>query len=139
MKKRVFALLLAVLMVAGTLPVLAIGSFAAPAAEATGMTFDNNTIWKSAQNLTAMPNTFEVWLNVPTDIGSGRLGGIYSNYNGGSDDFAFDVRNDGHPYLWYYNTDGKNVKINFTDVDVRQGKFIHLVIVTDIANGAMHC
>ena len=133
-------MLLALLMLVGMVPIAAISSLAAAPADDKGLSFTAADQWTITNKLTAVPQTFAAWINVPKSLANNARGGeIFTNYDGGAEDFAFDLRSGGHPYIWYYNTEGKNVKVTFDEVNVRQDEWLHLVVVNDTENGVMKC
>lgn len=80
--KRIASLLLALLMVAGVMPIMAISVGAASAMPGEGMAFDNGDRYEMSKDLTISGDITiesEVWIDPTTSDGS-RPGVIVGNY-----------------------------------------------------------
>ena len=149
-KKRLFALFLAVFMILSALPAFTVSVDA----EDVGMTFDTAKtadVWRMRKRFgdDQLPYTISTWIKVPTDIGDDRVGGIISNYDGGytpdtyyknetygNRAILFEIHKNGYPRFYYgtdkdgYGTLGKDALI-FDQVDVRTGEWMHLTVVKE--------
>ena len=120
-----------------------------PSFQNEGMTFKTGDteelMWRMPENLTAAPLTFETWIKVPTDVGNGRVGNIFSNYIGsGNSGIVFDIHVNGMPRIYFRNSDKATVNTAtapgmFDQIDVRTGEFLHLVLVNDPTKNTLSC
>ena len=129
---------------------LAFKTSANESTEAEGLSFSKEgdaDKWHLRKPLADAPYSFETWLKVPVDATSGRLGIIFSNYDGGSGTntyygnstysnrtISLEIHQNGVPRLYYgYDKNGvataKDIK--FTNVDVRTGEWMNLAIVKE--------
>ena len=127
--KRILILLLGLLLLAT--PALA-------TAEGEGMTFSASTVCTMVSALDRLPNTYEAWLKLGTDV-TGRGGVIVGNYGGDKQCVSFDVVEDGHPRLYCVQANGMLRSYVFDEVDVRTGEYLHLAIVRDAVGKTVTC
>jgi hypothetical protein len=134
MKKffRFSALLLALVMLLGTLTVLP------AAAEDAGLKFTEYDLYKPVKTYDAAPNTFEAWIKLPKSA-AGRSGVILGNYGIGNSVINFEVHDAGRPRLYWTESNGKNSDWIFTNVNVRTGDWVHVAVVRDVEAGKVHC
>ena len=144
MKRRAFSILISTVLVILALSLTAICVFAAN----EGLTFSQNDEkkWRMENELDAMPYTFSFKMKVAANATSGRLGIIFSNYDGGSTNswhggtsygaktIDLEVHNNGNPRFYYggnNNGAAKAVDLKFTSLDVRTGDWIYLTFVKE--------
>lgn len=144
MKRRAFSILISTVLVILALSLTAICVFAAN----EGLTFSKTDTqkWRMEDKLDSMPYTFSFKMQVATDATSGRLGIIFSNYDGGSTNnwhggstygartISFEIHNNGNPRFYYggdNNGSAKAVDLKFTSLDVRTGDWVYLTFVKE--------
>lgn len=128
MKKKLTVFLALLIAVLAILPT---GILPASAEETrTGRTFTAADLYRTTEKIEAWPHTWEAWIRVEKDAGSGRLGVIVGNYqSSGSPSANMEIRTNGNPSLWWSDSSGKqNRTITFTQVDVRTGEWIFLAL-----------
>jgi len=113
-----------------------------------GMRMDLYALYSIDQQLQGMPETVEAWLWIPDyfpenkgDWNYDRVGTFLGN-NGASKanpDIAFEIEYAGHPRFFYTTESGGTAIHEFGKVDVRTGKWEHVVIVHDVENGEARC
>ena len=111
-----------------------------------GIAFGKNDYYQSTDYLTSFPYTFETWLNVDADAPDTLEGAIAGNYDAGSgDSVVFAIGKLGVPrvYLKPYDesagTYGSAVDVYFPEVDLRQGRPVHLAITFDPSANRAYC
>ncbi|MBQ6893520.1 MAG: LamG domain-containing protein, partial [Clostridia bacterium] len=126
--KKLVSLLLVVSMLL-TLVILP----ASAAAPESGITFTADDKYETSAALSAAPRTIEAWVKVDADASSERLGIIIGNYVSGSYDntmIDLEIRKNGNPYFYWRAGTSSSVTANFTDVDLRTGKWTHVAVVS---------
>lgn len=121
--KKVFSVLLGVML-------LSLALLSVSAAPSGGMTFTADDHYETDVVFTEMVRTFETWVKVDKDAADTRLGIFTSNCSKADypAQVGIEVRTDGNPYLYWDHPDYTAVRKQFTDVDVRTGEWMHLVI-----------
>ena len=143
--KRILSVILAVMMLVSVVSVTSVSSFAA---EETGMKFsktDTNK-WRMGDTLDTLPYTFSMWVKADTNATSGRLGILFSNYDGGSSTnwhggatygnktIDLEIHNNGNPRFYFggdSNGTAKTQDLKFTTLDIRQGTWLYLTFVKE--------
>lgn len=121
MKRKLLLLLLLVL--------LSLSAFAAEAPE-SGITLTANDRYETMGALPAVPRTVEVWLKADADAPDARMGVLCGTFDStvAKGNFMYDIRTGGNPYIWWKPSGVAEVRTQFTNVDIRTGEWIHLVI-----------
>ncbi|MBQ3927412.1 MAG: metallophosphoesterase [Clostridia bacterium] len=131
MRKRIAILFVMILMVA------LIGSRAAAGAESEGAVFTAADCYRTSDALPAFPHTWEVWVKVDTNASSSRLGVLIGNYGASTAAVNLEIREKGNPYIYWCNEKGKTTIANFSNVDLRTGRWLHLAVTAD--SGTARC
>ena len=132
--KKWVALLSATLVLVSA---LATFSFATVAADTEFMVTDNGVY--VMESINARPVTMEAVIKFPKQDKSGRLGILFGNWvypQGGHLDYK--IESDGNLRI-EWGTASTTEKLEFTKVNVFTGEWLHLAVVTDIANQQVHC
>lgn len=109
--------------------------------EGDGVTFDVHTLYKSQTKVTLLPQTYEAWVKIPEGH-TGDVGAILGDYSGAeSVHFLWQIKANGVPSIYYQvgASTSQSMEIDFKNVSVPTGKWVHLAIVDDVANGAFYC
>lgn len=123
--KKIVSLFLACAML---LSMAMLPAFAA--SPTSGITFTADDGYETSSALTAAPRTIETWIKVDTDASSDRLGIIVGNYGTDGSQLDLEIRKNGNPYLFWKPYGESSVTVNFSDVDLRTGEWIHLAVVS---------
>jgi len=123
MKKYVSLLLTAVMLLS-----MAVVPFAA--APTSGVTFTAEDSYATATTPSAVPRTMEAWVKVDKDASDDRKGVIFGNYGSDGTQIGFEIRKKGNPYLFWKPEGESSVTVNFGDVDLRTGEWLHLAVVS---------
>ena len=95
-----------------------------------GRAFTKGSALKVPKVLSAVPQTYEAQIKLEPDF-EGRGGVIIGTYkNDSSEAYNFEIGEGGAPRLYY--TDGSSyIDIQFKEIDVRSGEWLHLAITVD--------
>lgn len=128
--KRVLCAILALIMMAG------ICIFPIGAADEAGVRFEVDELYRSNNNLSKHPHTFEAWVQVDKNAPASELGVIAGNYkNSTTHSYGMEVRANGNPFLWLgYGGEGTNQRVSFDKVDLRTSELTHVAITFDAKN-----
>ena len=103
-----------------------------------GMSFSASATYKASSAPSALPLTFEAWLQLDTSV-SGRGGAIVGNYVGsGSNAVNLEIHENGVPRL-YFQTGTTSAEVKFTGVDVRGNDWTHLAVTFDRNASTVKC
>ena len=141
MKRKISAILIAVLII------IAIPScdkkVPSPKSEGVNFTTDSvyenfgNDIYTASDPLTAIPNTLEAWIRVPSEeTANGVIFGNFDNHTNYSLNFAI---NNGSPRVYWADLLETTYDITFESVDVRGDTPVHVAFVNDTEKSLMHC
>jgi hypothetical protein len=96
--------------------------------------------YKADEALTSSPMTIEAWIKVDETASDERLYAIYSNYSDAyNDSVALEIAAGGVPRFYWQQSWDKCNEVIFTEVDVRTGEWIHLVVTRDFATRTGSC
>ena len=96
-----------------------------------GIRFDTFGSYLIDEPLTGTPDTLEVWLWLPACYNT-RAGTFIGNYGSGkSENFAYEIQNNGTPRFWVSNGNGTSFTYHFTNIDVRRSEWVHVAFVHD--------
>ncbi len=121
---------------------LATPVLAAPAADTEGMTFTAADQMLIGKAFAQSPNTFEAWVKFPTNFQTvkDRGGVILGNYNDGPNPCVnFEIFSNGYPRIYYIDKNGTVHQQVFDNATVYTGKWTHVAIVNDAAQGKLKC
>ncbi|MBQ8254520.1 MAG: metallophosphoesterase [Clostridia bacterium] len=105
----------------------------------TGISFEKNNLLHTDAPLTAVPQTIEAYVYVPSSVGSNRIGVIYGNYKtSGVDCVSMEVLAGGKP-RFYWQIGSKAYDYQFSNVNIINNCWTHVTLVRDIANSKAHC
>ncbi len=91
------------------------------------------------ESINARPVTMEAVIKFPQQTSSGRLGILLGNWvypQGGHVDYK--IESDGNLRV-EWGTASTSEKLEFTNVNVFTGEWLHIAVVADVANSKMHC
>lgn len=131
--KKLTAVLCIVALLAGTMIV-----FPFTASASGDFTVSDNGVYVM-ESINARPATMEAVIKFPEQTSSGRLGILLGNWvypQGGHLDYK--IESDGNLRI-EWGTASTSEKLEFTKVNVFTGEWLHLAVVTDIANQQVHC
>lgn len=98
-----------------------------PATERFGVDFGGTGNVALKTTLAGVPNTFEAWVRVPADFGTGRVGILMGNYGQGPS-LNWELHHHGRARVWWNGT-----SIVWSDSDLRTGRWEHVAFVRDSA------
>lgn len=107
-----------------------------------GLSFTREELYRTETRYTAVPHSFETWLNLPVSHPSGTRGGvIFGNYisSSGSDGLSVEITTNGNPRIFFNKTATTTSSQIFDQVDIRSGSWVHLAIVHDAGAGKAYC
>lgn len=109
-----------------------------------GLTFTQDTLYRTEAKYSAVPYSFETWLYLPKSLTEGRGGVIFGNCTYGGDTkeintINVEIHGNGNPRFYFNKGDNSFASYIFTKVDVRSDSWVHLAIVYDKANKLVHC
>ncbi|MBQ7779167.1 MAG: metallophosphoesterase, partial [Clostridia bacterium] len=112
--------------------------------EKTGLGFYMTRRYKAEKALAAAPMTIEAWIKLPTDAPDDAYAGtykaVYSDYQDNSHPYvSLLIVEDGAPRLQWQQAYSNRDSITFTDVDVRTGEWVHLVVTRDFEANTGSC
>ncbi len=112
-----------------------------PSVTPEGMSFVQNTLYTSKAPLSAVPLTVEAYVNVPASVASKRIGVIYGNYQAsGVACVSFEVLQNGVPRFYWQNGNGTSSgNCSFSGINIADGKWKHVAVVRDPAEGKAYC
>ncbi|MBQ7661575.1 MAG: metallophosphoesterase [Clostridia bacterium] len=139
MKKRLFCILLCLVMSFSLICIVSAGS----ADDSDFMTFKAYGVYKTAAPLDAVPATYEAWVRIPesrTGPSHIILGNDLSNcYNS----FQFHITENGAPMIKFVNKVPNGVlstrSYTFSNSAANTGKWVHVAITADTANQTISC
>lgn len=137
-KSRIVSLLiLGVLLFSLFAPIFSFSSFAE---ESVNGFHPNETSKKytTEKVVQTIPKSIEITLKVAPEYDTSYY--IMSSYAAKTQrSFGVGIGATGNPYFYVYDDENKSIGASFTDLDIRTGEWIHLAIVFDDENSAVHC
>ena len=121
-----------------------INTYARPITDSEGMVFTSNDHHTIDNAFTETANTFEAWVKFPKDYPQNVRGGIMlGNSGNASDSVTYQVLENGNPSVTsttYYKGQSKETKtITFDDVNLYNGEWTHIAIVSERDYGWTTC
>lgn len=104
-------------------------------AEDDGLSFSADTLYKTAEPLSALPMTYEATVMLPTDISptNDRWGAILSNYQDGTTKcISIEIYNDRKPRIYWIGDNGAvSLVFGYDAATVPKGEWVHIAITFD--------
>lgn len=121
-----------------------INTFGRPITDSDGMVFTSNDHHTIDSAFTETANTFETWVKFPKEYPQNIRGGIMlGNSGNASDSVTYEVLENGNPSVTstlYAKGQSKGSKtITFNEVNLYNGEWTHVAIVSDRSNSSTTC
>ncbi|MFW6052753.1 MAG: tetratricopeptide repeat protein, partial [Desulfosalsimonas sp.] len=98
----------------------------------TGLEFDGKKSYvELSAPYTAVPNTFEAWINVPESVPDDQRVGVITGSYPETNNINFEVHQTGNPRIWW--NDGE-IDVQINEEDVRTGEWLHFAVVRNPAD-----
>ncbi|MBQ8254522.1 MAG: metallophosphoesterase, partial [Clostridia bacterium] len=107
---------------------------------ANGIAFGSTNRYETSKNLPTVPQTLSATFTLSSTYAkTSRAGAIIGDYlNHSTSGYVLEIYTNGNPRL-YWRTNGVEVNLVFTKVNVITGEELNLTIVRDIANKTAYC
>ena len=134
--KKIFAILLTLTLLMGTLAVMPVF-----AADHNGMSFTADKVYRGYDPLSSAPLTIEATIQFPAGFAATERGGVICGnyYYASTNSLSIEVYQNGNPRVYFIEKSGAVHDWKFDKVNLYTGEWVHLAIVFDHATDDLKC